>query len=214
MRRSLLPAHATAVEVALEEAMRGELSFPVDFARLYDADTCPERYLGYLAWHVSVEVWDDTWPVERRRAVIRASSDVHRRKGTATAIRAALAPFEAGWDISPWFDHGGPPYTFRVETTAASAIAAPSPPTTATIRDIRRAVTSAKPVRAHFSIRLRQETEARAELRVGTRIRRRLSLTHTPLPRPIKTPVGAVARTGTRIRALWRAVHDAQGGTA
>ena len=171
--RSLLPPNSTALERAFEEALRGALGIPIDFARLMDPRSCPEGLLGYLAWHVSVDDWDEEWPAERKRAVILASAEVHRRKGTRSAVEAAIAPFDAGWTVSEWFEHGGPPHTFRIEAEAADAVAAPSPPVAATIRDLRRAVAAAKPVRAHFAIRLRERPGAAVQPRTATRLRRR-----------------------------------------
>lgn len=87
---SLLPYNATAAELALEETGRRVIDLPV-LAGFLDPETCPEALLPWLAWSLSVDEWDDQWPVDRKRAVTAASIDVHRHKGTVWAIRRALA---------------------------------------------------------------------------------------------------------------------------
>jgi len=64
---------------------------PVPNATLWTPATCPAALLPWLAWALSVDEWDGTWPEERQRAVIAASVAVHRRKGTRGAVVAALA---------------------------------------------------------------------------------------------------------------------------
>ena len=207
--RSLLPPNATPLERAIETAIREAMAFPRDFARIMDPDRCPPELLGHLAWHTSVDEWDDGWSEARKRATIRASAALHRSKGTRPAIEAALAPFEAGWTLSAWHEHGGPPFTFRVQTDAARAIAAPTPPTrAATIAEVRRAVTAAKPVRAHFAIRMRETPGAAGELRTAIRLRARHAARLTPAPRPHRAAAPLEARGAIRLRARWRAHHQ------
>lgn len=88
---SLLPPNATPAETGLATALAriGEIAVPVD--RLWDADACPAELLPWLAWALSVDTWDETWPEDTRRAVIKASMAVHKIKGTPAAIQRALA---------------------------------------------------------------------------------------------------------------------------
>lgn len=87
---SLLPYNATKAEMALEETGRHAIDLPVP-AGFLDPQVCPEALLPWLAWSLSVDEWDDGWPVDRKRSVIAASIEVHRHKGTVWAIRRALA---------------------------------------------------------------------------------------------------------------------------
>jgi phage tail-like protein len=85
---SLLPANATPWETAVSLTSAERHPWPVDLVRaVWDPETCPEHLLGHLAWAMSVDIWDDTWGVDHKRAVISRSLDLHRRKGTLSAIR-------------------------------------------------------------------------------------------------------------------------------
>lgn len=57
---------------------------------LWNADRCPEPLLVHLAYSLSVDHWDDAWPLEYRRAVCRESIWVHRHKGTPGAVKRHL----------------------------------------------------------------------------------------------------------------------------
>ena len=88
---SLLPPNATPQETAIEAATARIADVPVPNASLWTPATCPAALLPWLAWALSVDDWDGTWPEARQRAVIAASVGVHRRKGTRGAVVAALA---------------------------------------------------------------------------------------------------------------------------
>jgi phage tail P2-like protein len=88
---SLLPPNATPQEAAIEAATARIGEVPVPNATLWNPATCPAALLPWLAWALSVDEWDGTWPEARQREVIAASVAVHRRKGTRGAVVAALA---------------------------------------------------------------------------------------------------------------------------
>jgi hypothetical protein len=57
---------------------------------LWDPWTCPIEILPYLAWSLSVDLWDDKWPEPKKRAVVAASFKNHRLKGTLAGYEAYL----------------------------------------------------------------------------------------------------------------------------
>lgn len=85
---SLLPPNATVLEKRI--AASGFTPPAALVPTLWDADTCPAALLPWLAWAESVEDWNAEWSEERQRAVIKASREVHRLKGTPSAITQAL----------------------------------------------------------------------------------------------------------------------------
>jgi len=85
----MLPANAEPAEAAMEQATALRLDTTAD--SLWNAATCPAPLLPWLAWAFSVDIWDERWSEARQRAVIAASVEVHRRKGTRGAVVAALA---------------------------------------------------------------------------------------------------------------------------
>ncbi|MFI0475794.1 phage tail protein I [Paracoccus jiaweipingae] len=89
---TLLPPNATDQTRALEVIMaEREIGLERAIETLWNPWTCPERHLPWLAWALSVDEWDASWPVETKRAVIASSIEVHRKKGTVSLIRRALA---------------------------------------------------------------------------------------------------------------------------
>jgi phage tail P2-like protein len=82
---SLLPPNASRIERAIEYATR--LDLPVDIADLSNPSTCPVHALPWLAWELHVDNWNIAESEEQKRAVIRSSVAVHRKKGTPWSIR-------------------------------------------------------------------------------------------------------------------------------
>ena len=68
----------------------GLSAVPVEINKLWNAQTCPAALLPWLAWALSLDLWDDNWSEAQRRAMITASFAVHSHKGTAYSIRTAL----------------------------------------------------------------------------------------------------------------------------
>jgi len=86
----LLPPNATDAERGVERAGRRLDQMAVPVRHLWNPDTCPAAHLPWLAWALSVDIWDTTWPETSKREVLRRSVAVHRRKGTVGAVRDAL----------------------------------------------------------------------------------------------------------------------------
>jgi len=112
----LLPSNATAQERAMSNATAriGEIDVPIN--TLWNPKTCPEAFLPWLAWALSVDVWDESWSEKQKRATIAASVSVHRIKGTRGAVTAALDALGYAVTLVEWFedDPEGDPYTFRL----------------------------------------------------------------------------------------------------
>ena len=87
---SLLPPNASASERALDEATSRVGAVPVAIADLWNPQTCPATALPWLAWALSVDVWDSAWSESVKRSVIAKSIEIHRHKGTVWAVREAL----------------------------------------------------------------------------------------------------------------------------
>jgi phage tail P2-like protein len=87
---NLLPPSATAAERALGEATARATDIPVPVGGLWDQQNCPATLLPWLAWALSVDVWDSAWSEAVKRRAIAESVAIHRRKGTVWAVREAL----------------------------------------------------------------------------------------------------------------------------
>lgn len=102
----LLPVNATPAEVAIEAATARIADVPLPIRDLLVPDACPEPVLPWLAWSLSVDEWFSSWPVDRRRAVVASSAEVHRRKGTRFAVVQAIAA--AGLGDAELLEHDAP----------------------------------------------------------------------------------------------------------
>lgn len=110
-----LPLNSTPLELAVEAANYEETLIPL--RSLYNADTCPEHLLPYLASAWSVDRWNNNWAPEAKRTAIRSAYDVHARKGTIGSLRRVVEPLGYLIDVVEWFDTvpEGVPGTFALE---------------------------------------------------------------------------------------------------
>ena len=152
----LLPPNATSQErnIVLSQARLANL--PVAIDTLWDPDTCPEALLPWLAWSLSVDTWDTTWPVQRKRDVIKQSVFVHLKKGTVAAVKAALSLLSQHIRLTEWFTYQGGVHTFMLTSAANHYLSDDNPielsPTFYTT--VKKHVDTVKPLRSHYQLRL------------------------------------------------------------
>lgn len=117
---------------------------PEVIATIWDPWACPAALLPWLAWALSVDVWDPAWSEAKKRKVIAASPLVHRLKGTVGAIKRALAAFDVDARIVEWWEEvpsarrgtfrvdliyraGGPEFDATVQAQSIAAVRAAKP---------------------------------------------------------------------------------------
>lgn len=105
----LLPPNANAQERALSLAI--DRPIPVPIRELWSPATCPAAQLPWLAWALSVDDWNPTWPEETKRQAIQESIDEHRKKGTVGSLRRALQRLGYEVEID---ENTGTAYTFKL----------------------------------------------------------------------------------------------------
>lgn len=175
----LLPDTSTPLEKALSASDARTLDAPHDVIRqAWDAETCPEHLLPYLAAARSVDEWDHAWPIERKRQVIRDAIPVHRRKGTAGAVRRAAADVAAGARIRRWFEQvpRGRPFTFEVRAAVAGEW------TAAAARRLYRAVVMAKAARSLMTALVIERQATPPPVRVGAAMQTVVRMRLVPEP--------------------------------
>ncbi len=92
MLATLLPPNRTPLEDALERTSEARFPLPVDLvSSVWSPDRCPAHLLGYLAWQLSLDLWDETWPETKKREVCRDALRLHRLKTTPAGIKAHVA---------------------------------------------------------------------------------------------------------------------------
>ena len=154
---SVLPRQSTEFERVLEQASLWVIENS-EIVDIWNPDTCPPRFLPWLAWSVFVDEWDSTWTDAKKCNVIRESVAVHRLKWTKGAVHRALEAMGFGTEITDWFDIDA--YADDVIDTGFNA----GPELYATVS---RQIDHVKPVRSHYDLRIGERFRASVYLRTG-----------------------------------------------
>lgn len=85
--RHLLPRNASPLERALSAATERLDQIPVPIDTLWNPERCPAHLLPWLAWALSVDIWNDAWSEAKKRYVCAQSFTLHKLKGTLEGIR-------------------------------------------------------------------------------------------------------------------------------
>lgn len=162
MTETLLPSNATAQEIALDLATSrvGDVGAPL--RPLWDPETCPAALLPWLAWALSVDEWEPEWPEDRKRQVIAASVEVHRKKGTRAAVRQAVAAagygdaqiveFFGAEEYNGQFTHNGSFDHAAGDHWAEYRVNLTRPTTLAQAAKARRLIESVAPLRCRLKV--------------------------------------------------------------
>ncbi|HHT0448838.1 phage tail protein I [Klebsiella michiganensis] len=146
MNNSLLPPSSTAWMRSAESASARLSAITVALRTLWSPTACPVDLLPYLAWALSVDRWDKSWPAAKKVAAIQQSYWLHRRKGTRAAVRRVIEDMGFSATFAEWFDVGDEPGTFRLEVDVNDVGITPK-----TLDELNRLISDAKPVSRHLS---------------------------------------------------------------
>lgn len=143
----LLPPSATTQERALALSSARVSDVPCPIKSLWNPDTCPLHVLPWLAWALSVETWDASWPEFKKRAVVKSAISTAKTKGTRQAVADALNAIGVAVNVQEWFARTpqGAPHTFKIQIVAQDASLAAQ---ALMVSEINRT----KPLRAHYEI--------------------------------------------------------------
>lgn len=114
----LLPASLTSnpENGALVEAISEMFRYVLGQTDILDpSNPVPEMLLDIIAKEEHLDYYDDRLSAEQKRALIRSSWSVHRKKGTPQAIEEVVSIILDKAKIVEWFEYGGDPYHFRIE---------------------------------------------------------------------------------------------------
>ncbi|WP_312689262.1 phage tail protein I, partial [Brevundimonas nasdae] len=155
---SLQPPNAPPGDRAIEAAVAVRVARGLDMLALWDPATCPADLLPWLAWGLSIDIWDAEWSEQTKREMISDAIARQRRKGSVAAVREVLEAFDVGLTLHEWFDQGLPPFTFEVRLPVEDGLTGAA----AFIEKVADQVTRVKPARAHFTVA--QSIQAGADL--------------------------------------------------
>ncbi|GHU42158.1 hypothetical protein FACS1894111_05610 [Clostridia bacterium] len=104
--------------LALGRAIAGELQENIRLSRLAiiyaRLDELDEQLLDILARDLHVDWYEDTYPVQAKRQVIKDSVKVHKRLGTKYAMTTALGSVFPHTEVQEWYEYGGTHHRFRI----------------------------------------------------------------------------------------------------
>lgn len=148
----ILPPNSTALERAIELLVGQRVdAIDVPLRDLWSAEHCPAELLPWLAWGLSIDQWDATWPENIRRARVASAITIQRIKGTAKSVLDVVASFGGQVVVREWFEESPPaiPHTFKL--TVALGGQGATAPGAEFIDAVIAEVARTKPARAHFT---------------------------------------------------------------
>lgn len=77
-------------------------------------DELDELTLDILARDFHVDWYDDTYPIDAKRSIIKSSVRVHKRLGTKFAVVRAIGDIFPNSEVQEWFEYGGTHHRFRI----------------------------------------------------------------------------------------------------
>ncbi|HCJ98946.1 MAG TPA: phage tail protein I [Serratia grimesii] len=146
MNNTLLPPSAGAWMRNTETVTARLSAITVALRTLWTPTSCPVELLPYLAWALSVDRWDKSWPAAKKIEAIQQSYWLHRRKGTRAAVRRVIESMGFSATFAEWFETEGERGTFTLEIDVNDVGI-----TKKTLDELNRLINDAKPVSRHIS---------------------------------------------------------------
>lgn len=113
-----MAALAKSVAAVLEKR-KGEIRTIAIYPRI---DELPEDLLDILAKDFKVDWWDKGYSLETKREILKTSWHTHRILGTKEAVTTALRALYDQFEVKEWWEYGGEPGFFKVETRSFQLI--------------------------------------------------------------------------------------------
>jgi hypothetical protein len=85
-RQTLLPPNHTQLEEAFDLSGARINELAVDVQKLVRPWETPATHLAWLAWGLSVDLWEPEWSEEKHRTLAARALPMHARKGTQASI--------------------------------------------------------------------------------------------------------------------------------
>ncbi len=82
---------------------------------LANIDALPEDVLDLLAIELQSIYYDTSLPIDKKRAVIKATLRWHWYGGTKASVEDYVRTVFGGGSVREWFEYGSDPYTFRID---------------------------------------------------------------------------------------------------
>ncbi|MDT8901821.1 phage tail protein I [Anaeroselena agilis] len=109
-------ANVKAISAAVSPQLQEVSAAIAECVLLARIDELDEQVLDLLAWQWHVDFYDLSLTLAKKRNLVRTAIKWHRKKGTKAAVQAMVSTVFSNGIVTEWFEYGGEPYYFRVET--------------------------------------------------------------------------------------------------
>ena len=101
--KTLLPPNSTKLELKLSETLNLATELTVEIKKLATPQYIPSQFLPHIGWQNSVDRWNRKWSEEFKKQQIKIAFDLHRKKGTVSALRSVAQSFGFYLQIQEWW---------------------------------------------------------------------------------------------------------------
>lgn len=112
----LLPPNSTQLERNICEATALATDLDVNIKTIATLQNTPNDFLPLIAWQNSVDRWNRDWSEKQKIAQIKASFQIHQRKGTVAALKEITKAFGYSLTVTEWWQEEptNTPGTFQI----------------------------------------------------------------------------------------------------
>lgn len=112
----LLPPNATTLERNVCAVASNATNLEVNIKTITTLSNTPKEFLPLIAWQNSVDRWNRNWTDEEKIAQIKASFQIHQKKGTVAALKEITKSFGYSLTITEWWQEqpNNTPGTFQI----------------------------------------------------------------------------------------------------
>ncbi len=107
-----------ALGYALHKAMQRLIGYCQNISVFSVIDSAPDNVLDLLALELNTQYYEDTLDIEVKRQLIKNTLVWYMSAGTSAAVAELVQTVFGEGEVQEWFQYGGDPYTFRIQTSA------------------------------------------------------------------------------------------------
>ena len=145
----ILPEHmrytpeCIALGYALKQANRRFVEAADQTSVFAVIDALPENIIDVLAIELRTQYYDETFPLEQKRELVKGTMSWYNKAGTVSAVQEMIDKVFTSGYVLEWYETGGAPGTFQIST---STLITPE-----LIAEFNEAVKNVKNVRSHLT---------------------------------------------------------------
>lgn len=132
-----------ALSYAINKAIQRMIDYSRNISVYTTIDTLPEQILDLLALELNTQYYDDSLSIYVKRNLIKNTLKWYKSTGTLAAVEEAVTAVFGNGTVEEWFEYGGEPYHFRINTSSMNT-------TDEMIQQITDIVSSVQNVRSYL----------------------------------------------------------------